>query len=271
MEKDQARVQSLADELASQSLFGATLLESICYLKMQCDKFATCDTTAVDTLQRFVATTEQMYELCKTTYCTLYLRMYALLGKNPGQLKHSAVAIDPASALNIVQWEEQIKITLYNDNETLFKFATSELLTHEGIEEKTAALESYYNDQCATVQRYFQSHREMLNQSTLLTICGIQVAYQVTRVKETLKMMAGEDADTDDDSTTQPLAVALDQLTATVEEIYVKRRQQIINCQRMVDNTSAKFNCCARLKDTMLRPYYLSRAHRCGPHIKPLF
>ena len=267
MQRELTRCQSLADELASQSLFGANLLETVCHLKVQCDVFTTRDIACDVQLQAFVTKTEEIYELCKTTYCTLYLRMYALLGKSNGRLKNSGVAIDPCSALNIVQWEEQIKVTLYNDNETLFKFATTELLQHEDIEQKTAELELYYTEQCAAIQRYFQLHRELLRHSTLLTLCGMQVAHQIARVKETLQMVQGDD----DDTALQPLSVALDQLTTTVETVYLRRRQQVINCQRMVDNCSAKFNCCARLKNTMLRPYYLSRAHCCGPHVKPLF
>lgn len=268
MEADLARCQSLADELAFDSLFGDSLLECVCHLKQLCDVCVRQEAAMCAALRDFATRSEQTFQLCHTTYCTLYLKMYNAMGQGGGTAeatKLSAVPIDPNSALNLVQWNaDEMRITLYNDNETLFKFAPSELAAKEGIATLVDDMEAYYDAQCDAIEDFYEAYTALVTRADHLKLDVLRVAQQTVQVKDVLTQLPS-------DAKTLALAVALAQLRASAESASEARHQEAANCRQMVANASAKFNCCARLKDAMLRPYHLSQAHRCTGLVSPLF
>ncbi len=263
MHNDVARCQALADELATCALHGVTLLDAVCHLRTACDTFETANRAVVQELERFREAAEQAFQLCHQTYCTLWLRMYAVLGDDSATRQRNAasVPIDPACALNLADW--QPTLTLYNDNETLFKFAPSELLQRPGVAVAVDAIEQYYDTQCDAIETFQTQYTALVTRSTELRLHGLRAMQQAVRVTEVARLFGDAGS---------LLTVALAQLRVTVEDIYSRRHTEAQNCHTMVTNCQAKFNCCARLKDTMLRPYYLSRSRQPGGgHVAALF
>jgi hypothetical protein len=267
------RCQALSDELSRHSLHGAALSESMCHLKMEAGRFARGDEAMGAELERFTESSEQTFRLCETAYTTIYLKMYLALEpprrhSQTAKLKASGVPIDPASALNVVESgqgeEATLFITLYNDNATLSKFPPSELLAVPQIEEKVEDIERYYEGKCQAVATYHQSYEVLLAGADSLALAGLQVSQATYLVKECLPLFT-------DEETVTALAVALEQFDASTRGTVATRREEARNCRLYRDNVSSKFNVVARLRENMLRAYYLSRLRRPSERVAPAF
>jgi hypothetical protein len=235
---------------------------------MEAGRFARGDEAMGAELERFTESSEQTFRLCETAYTTLYLKMYLALEpprrhSQTAKLKASGVPIDPASALNVVQ-SATLFITLYNDNETLSKFPPSELLAVPQIEEKVEDIERYYEGKCQAVATYHQSYEVLLAGVESLALAGLQVSQATYLVKECLPLFT-------DEETVTALAVALDQFDNAIQGTMATRREEAHNCRLYRDNVSSKFNVVARLRENMLRTYYLSRLRRPSERVAPAF
>jgi len=266
------RCQAIVDELTRNSLHARGLIESMCLLKLEADLFQERNEALVREMDRFVEEFEVMCQLCRDTYTTLYLKMYTALDppstkSQNTKLKASSVPIDPTSALNIVQNNVEMTIPLYNDNETLTKFPLSELSKVPQIVEKTASLESYYQAQCLTVHTYQESYARLVSASERLSLERMQVSQDIYQVREHLEVFSQPSME----QAVLALEVALDQLDASVGKCAKERCEEVGHCRLYRDNVSSKFNVAARLKENMLRTYYLSTLHKRREGVAPAF
>ena len=262
LQAELTRCQQLGDELAADSLYGTGLLEQICHLRQACARFTADDDACADALEQFGQASDACFRRCAAVYAALYQRVYDAVGDGP-RLRAQSVPVDPACALNVVEPHPQI--LLYNDNETLYKFAPSALPCDEAA---LLELEAFYAQETQAMAAYYAQHRALLARAGRLILVGLQAALAATRVSEALATLV---ADEPPGAAAEALSTALDALVARIEHGYVRRRTQAANCAQQRDNASAKFNECARLKDQMLRPHYLTRAHAWSDRVAPLF
>lgn len=253
------RCQALADELDDPEL-----LEAVCHLKLQSMAHERRDDALQNALEDFVQASEHCFRHCTHVYQTIYARVFRMLDRAGGAGDAATVEIDPTCALSVVQAEDPVGVVLYNDNETLAKLESSELAHLPQSEEECEALEEYYDEQAVILEQYQLNYQTLKQRVEALSLDALQVLQQVAHCRDALASLAHPSV--------LALAVALDQLEVAVKQPLERRRIQIANCQKPVDNACAKFLECARLKEKLLRSYYTERAHQRQPtRVESLF
>lgn len=181
--------------------------------------------------------------------------------------KQSHVALDPQSALNIVECgDDDLKIKMHNDNETLLKYPTSALYKVPHVEQVVQSLELYYDKECDAVHGHYVGLLGQIRQQSLLeSVVTRQLQDHVTMIGEAWLLVPpvehGEEQQRQVGSLTllQQIQQQTSTLTQHLETINAIREEQRRNCSTYEQNVHAKFMCCAQLKDNMLRPYNLTR------------
>lgn len=282
--------QAAVDEATRASLCAPSLAVTAARLKLECDQFAHRWRAAGRALDEFTAATETLFETCEQAYATLYLKMYQALGNGggaggggggaegatgpaPAKLRTSGVAIEPASALNVVLsgaeemgWpggsaatitEPLIRVSLYNDNETLIKMPQSNLASGAVPQADAVVieLERFFLQHCDTLQEYYLEYENLLSLPGPLSLLRL-------RLQQTALAMRGGCAALD---ASGGVVAALGRLCDQTDTLYLAREQACSDCRLMRDNASAKWLEAVRLKDNMLRAYYLTRLHQPPP------
>lgn len=272
-ESDQllSHIQASADSLFRDSLCGFKTLSLISQLKSFHRSYR--EFFPLDFPERLECV--QYWKECELIYCNLYLMAYKSLdrsrvvrkeGEEEITLKTSGVPIDPASAFNIIETGNDVRIRLFNDNEALQKYEKSFLLNVRNIKEKIIGIENYYEEECEKLSIFISRIKIIINEpdkmlpeqramKNSISLLLTEIGQSFTLHEESIGIFLSQ----------------LDSYDKLWEKLEREKSQQRKNCSTYLDNLMATFTEVSLLRDKLVKSYKLSEFQKKNETIESLF
>jgi hypothetical protein len=300
LEQELRELLSLVDRAQREALCGPQMLLHYSALRRLVQEYVGLQRENQAALEHFVAESLRLFSHCEQVYATMYATVCQAVERSKqrkgnvsdttttipisvittnnhnGEGKtakggKSSVALDPQSALNIVECEpphektmalgneSSLKIKLHNDNEALLKYPPSLLYQVPNIEQVVQSLEKYYEKECELIHVGYAGKLVEIHQQPLLE-CTVtrQLLDQITVIEDawlSVEPVLGERLP-DLINEIKERTAGLCRHPPLVNGIKQQQRSQ---CKTFEANVHAKFLCCVQLKDNMLRSYNLTR------------
>lgn len=244
-------LQSYSDAAYRRGERGDVFLCQISQLKLQYDQFIAHHTALHQSIEKWVNQSIALFQRCDVAYQTIFLMTYASMERprrvnDPSPiLKPANVPIDPESALNLIDFEQAMRMTLYNDNETLYKFPPSNLTKVKNIEARLAEIETFYANECLVIDEHLSQCRQ------------IEENYQLL---EDIEHLMSE----------LPEIEVFDQFIMSLHHISHLHTKEKENCRLYADNLTAKMLVVSQLKDNLFRAFYYTKSQTIS-HVRSVF
>jgi hypothetical protein len=242
-------LQCYSDAAYRRGECGDLFLCQISQLKICYDKFISHHTALHQSLEQWVQQSVTLFQRCDTAYQTIFLSMYTSLerprraNEPPPVLKPTNVPIDAECALNIIDFDPDAPFTLYNDNETLFKFPQSNLTKVRQIDARVKEIETYFEKECLVIHDHVnQVHCE-----------NYQLLEDVEAIMNDL-----------------PVNDIFDKFIMSLHHISHLHGKEKENCALYSDNLMKKMLVVAQLKDNLFRAYYYTKSQKIS-HVRSVF
>ena len=235
-------LQSHIDFLYRKGECGDLLQCQVSKLKMSYNNFMVHHRDSHQLLAEWVSNTIVLYHECEAMYQGIYISFYtASNNSHQTVLKPSAVPIDPESALNIIDYDESIRITLHNDNETLMKFPQTYLQNIKTVDSLSKDIDNYYEMKCLIIDGHVERYREICNTIENNTIIMKDINLYLSQIGSGLLN---------------------EEFSRNLYSINNLQNEEKLNCLSHLDNLMAKMLVVSQLKDRLFRAYNLTKTQK---------
>lgn len=205
-------------------------------------------------LIQWITDSMTLFTECEIVYRNIYLSVYTALDRKryhaneqPPNLRPTGVPIDPNCALQITEHQQDTKIILYNDNESLFKFPHASPLNQFLVEQ----IENYYTEFCKKIASHTQLYLTLCQ--TEETLVSIMKEIYLIRLDLEKRLTKTEQ---------------FSNKVTTLNNLLSTRK---MNCRVFTDNLMAKMTVVAQLKDNLLRTYYYTTTRNRHDRLQSIF
>jgi hypothetical protein len=246
-------IQEHIDSLHYRGQCGDQLLCNIASMKEKHIDFISHHEKLHESLAQWVEESVALFPQCTLLYQKIFMQLYSLL-ERPRQsnestpiLKISSVPFDPQSALNITEYDTDIHISIYNDNETLFKFPPSHLYNVKNVESTLSSIEDDYKKGCQSIYTHIDKYEILTAPNTMQE----QIVIFEKIITQSIDIKISDKLDE-----------LIDHYIQSLNIITETHQQEKTNCLVYIDNLMAKMTCVSQLKDNLLRSYHYTKTQR---------
>lgn len=251
--------QSYVDSQHRLSLCGPTLLSLVSQLKTATEEYLSFFSNSEHILLQYLFH-EGIVKLSQPQQCfsEIYHMAYQLTERpklnnnnNNNQPTSSSsqkpsIPVDPESAFNILQVGGDVRVRMYNDNETLLHYKPSVLLSRPNISERIEKIQDYYDEECERMAEFIAKFSAVLHDTERMSDSLRKAREHWLRVMRLLDKEEGGEGG---------LRKRLREQVEIVEKERVKERE---NMRDYPENIVSRFNECPQLLDNLLRSYRLT-------------